>query len=123
MFIKGRSKGRNSILQILLEVIMAKHKVTLNSHCNYGYVEYDDETKKIIVSIPGDLVAQKRVEEYLSAPQTMDVPGTKSIREFETVTLNAADNFEDFGVVLTRLWVNADVRVEWSMPPGMADNL
>ena len=123
MFITERSKGRNSILQILLEAIMAKHKVTLNSHCNYGYVEYDDETKKIIVSIPGDLAAQKRVEEYLRVPQTMDVPGTKSIREFETVTLNAADNFEDFGVVLTRLWVNADVRVEWSMPPGMADNL
>lgn len=102
---------------------MTKHKITLNSHCNYGYVEYDNETKKIIVSIPGDLAAQKRVEEYLSKPQTMDVPGAKSIREFKTVTLNAADNFEDFGVVLTRLWVNADVRVEWSMPPGMADNL
>ena len=53
---------------------MAKHKVTLNSHCNYGYVEYDDETKKITVSIPGDLEAQKRVEEYLSQTQTMDVP-------------------------------------------------
>ena len=45
------------------------------------------------------------------------------IREFETVTLNAMHNYEDFGVVLTRLWVNAGVRVEWSMPPGMADNL
>ena len=111
------------MLEILLEVIMAKHQVTLNSHCNYGYVEYDDETKKITVSIPGDLNAQKRVEEYLSQPQTMDVPGEHGIREFTTVTLNAMNNYEDFGVVLTRLWVNADVRVEWSMPPGMADNL
>ena len=102
---------------------MAKHRVTLNAHCNYGYVEYDDDTKKITVSIPGDLAAQKRVENYLGSPQTMDVPGMQGIREFETVTLNAVDNYDDFGVVLTRLWVNADVRVEWSMPPGMADNL
>ena len=102
---------------------MAKHKVTLNAHCSYGYVEYDDDTKKITVSIPGNLAAQKRVEDYLGMPQTMDVPGKQGIREFETVTLNAVDNYEDFGVVLTRLWVNADVRVEWSMPPGMADNL
>jgi hypothetical protein len=117
------SKKYKLISLILLEVIMAKHKVTLNSHCNYGYVEYDDETKKITVSIPGDLEAQKRVEEYLFQTQTMDVPGEHGLREFETVTLNAMNNYEDFGVVLTRLWVNAGVRVEWSMPPGMADNL
>ena len=43
--------------------------------------------------------------------------------EIAEITITGADNYEDFGVVLTRLWVNADVRVEWSMPPGMADNL
>lgn len=33
----------------------------------------------------------------------MDVPSEHGIREFETVTLNAMHNYEDFGVVLTRL--------------------
>ena len=102
---------------------MAKHQITLNSFCKYGYVEYDDETKKITVVLEGDSEAKQKVEEYLSKPQTMDVPGPKGLREFTTVTLNAADNFEDFKVVLTRLWVNTNVRVEWSMPPEEAIKL
>lgn len=102
---------------------MSKYQVTLNSYCHYGYVEYDEETKKITVSIKDAPEAVKRVEEWLAVPQTIDVPGKNGIREFQTVTLKADESLDSFRTLLTRLWVNTDVRVEWSMPPGMADDL
>ena len=102
---------------------MAKHKVTLNAHGQYGFAEYDDETKEIVVSIKGAKEDVKAVEEYLASPQTMDMPGPKGLREFTTMTFNAKDSVEDFKTVLSRLWVNTKVLVEWSMPPDSMEKL
>ncbi|MDO4920654.1 MAG: hypothetical protein Q4E64_02335 [Phascolarctobacterium sp.] len=33
------------------------------------------------------------------------------------------ESMESFKTSLTRLWGKTGVRVEWSMPPGMAENL
>lgn len=102
---------------------MGKFKVTLNSHCHYGYAEYDEDTKTAKVEIEGAPEAVARVEEFLSKPQTLDLPGEHGIREFETFTLDPLASLQNFKTVMTRLWVATDVRVEWSMPPGMADKL
>jgi len=104
---------------------MSKSRYTLNFEGNYGYVEFDDETKNIEIKLGGDgaAAAKARVRTFLTQPQTMDIPGKKGLQEFETKTLLATDDAETFRIVLTRLWVNTNVLVEWSMPPGGVDNL
>lgn len=101
---------------------MSKFAVTLNYHCNYGFVEYDEENKTAVVtlSVPE---AKEKVEKFLSEPLTCDVPEGETIRNFVTKTLDPLASLDNFKTCLTRLWVNTDVRVEWSMPPGLAEKL
>lgn len=101
---------------------MSKFVVTLNYNCNYGYAEYDDVTKAAVITLP---VAEAKalVEKFLVTPLTLDVPQGETIRDFVTKTLQPLENLESFKTSLTRLWGKTGVRVEWSMPPGMAENL
>lgn len=101
---------------------MSKFAVTLNYHCNYGFVEYDETTKTAVVTLPV-AEAKARVEEFLAKPLTLDVPEGATIRNFVTKTLDPLSSLENFKTCITRMWVNTDVRVEWSMPPGMAEKL
>ena len=39
------------------------------------------------------------------------------------IVLVVAEAISNFKICLTRLWFNTDVLVEWSMPPGMTENL
>lgn len=101
---------------------MSKFAVTLNYHCNYGYVEYDSENKQAQVVL--DVAeAKERVEKFLSEKLTLDVQEGETVRQFVTKTLDPLESLENFKICLTRLWFNTDVSVEWSMPPGMAGNL
>ena len=89
---------------------MSKFAVTLNHHGNYGYVEYDSENKKAEVVL-GVAEAKAKVEKFLNEKLTLDVQEGDTVRQFVTK------------ICLTRLWFNTDVLVEWSMPPGMTENL
>ena len=101
---------------------MSKFAVTLNYHCNYGFVEYDEATKTAVVTLPV-AEAKAKVEEFLAKPLTLDVPEGATIRNFVTKTLDPLDSLENFKTCITRMWVVTGVRVEWSMPPGMAEKL
>lgn len=101
---------------------MSKFAVTLNYHCNYGYVEYDEECRTAQVILPV-AEAREKVEKFLAQPLTLDIPEGETIRNFVTKTLEPLSSLENFKTCLTRLWVHTDVRVEWSMPPGMAEKL
>ena len=101
---------------------MSKFIVTLNYHCNYGYVEYDSENKKADVVL-GVEEAKAKVEKFLSEKLTLDVQEGATIRQFVTKTLDPLASMENFKICLTRLWYNTGVSVEWSMPPGLAENL
>lgn len=101
---------------------MSMFTVTLNYHGNYGYVEYDSENKQaeVVLSIPE---AKAKVEKFLSEKLTLDVQEGDTVRQFVTKTLEPLASLENFKICLTRLWFNTDVLVEWSMPPGMMENL
>lgn len=101
---------------------MSKFAVTLNYHGNYGYVEYDSENKQATVVL-GVAEAKDRVEKFLSEKLTLDVPEGQTIRQFVTKTLDPMESMESFKTCLTRLWVNTDVLVEWSIPPQAMENL
>ena len=101
---------------------MSKFAVTLNYHGNYGYVEYDSENKQaeVVLSVPE---AKAKVEKFLSEKLTLDVQEGDTVRQFVTKTLEPLASLENFKICLTRLWFNTDVSVDWSMPPGMMENL
>ena len=97
---------------------MSNYAVTLNYNCHYGYVEYNEADKTAVVA-----EAKAAVEKYLATPLSLDVPQGDTIRDFATITLEPLSSKEAFQVALTRLWGKTGVRVEWSMPPGMADDI
>lgn len=101
---------------------MSTFSVTLNYNCHYGYVEYNDVTKAAAVILPV-AEAKAAVEKFLASPLTLDLPQGETIRDFVTKTLQPLESMESFKLCLTRLWGKTGVRVEWSMPPGMAENL
>lgn len=101
---------------------MSTFAVTLNYNCNYGYVEYNEDTKSATVTLPVE-EAKAAVEKFLATPLTLDVPQGETIRDFVTKTLDPLSSLDNFKVCLTRLWGPTGVRVEWSMPPGMAERL
>ena len=96
--------------------------VTLNYNCNYGFVEYNEATKTATVTLPVE-EAKLAVEKFLATPLTLDIPQGETIRDFVTKTLEPLASLENFKVFLTRLWGQTGVRVEWSMPPGLAERL
>ena len=102
--------------------MMEKYAVTINSHGKYGYIEYDPETKSADVHMSAE-GPKAAVEKYLAEPHTFKVCVGPTIRDFKEVTLEPLESLENFQLCLTRMWVTNDVRVEWSMPPGMAENL
>ncbi len=101
---------------------MSNYAVTLNYKCNYGYVEYNEASKTAVVTLAVQ-EAKEAVEKYLATPLTLDVPQGETIRDFVTKTLEPLASVDDFKVALTRLWGKTGVRVEWSMPVGMADEI
>ncbi len=101
---------------------MEKFAVTLNYKGTYGFVTYDEETKSAEITIASD-EAKSLVEGFLAKPLTLEIPVGEDIRSFEEVTLDPLANLENFQTCLTRLWVHTMVRVEWSMPPGLAETL
>lgn len=96
--------------------------VTLNYNCNYGFVEYNAESKTAVVNLPV-AEAEAAVEKFLATPLTLDIPQGETIRDFVTTTLEPLSSLDSFKVCLTRLWGQTGVRVEWSMPPGLAEKL
>ena len=101
---------------------MKTFAVTLNFNCNYGYIVYDLESKKASVMLAAQ-DAKNKIEEYLKKPVTMDIALGATIRDFKTVTVNPLESVETFKAAMTRLWNSTGVRVEWSMPPGIAEHL
>lgn len=101
---------------------MSACTITLNFNCNYGFVEYDLDTKKASVKL-AVAEAKDAVEKFLRTPITLDVPKGDTLREFGTLTLEPLASVEAFKTALTRLWDKTGVRVEWSIPPGMMEKL
>ncbi|HIU64365.1 MAG TPA: hypothetical protein IAB06_04965 [Candidatus Avacidaminococcus intestinavium] len=102
---------------------MEKIKYTLNWNGNYGYIEYDEATKKATIVMKDAPEIIKVVEDFLNKELTLDVPESDNVRDFTTKTLYPLENKDNLRLCLTRLWSNTGVLVEWSMPPEIIDKL
>ena len=83
---------------------MEKFTVTINYHGNYGYIEYDPDTKSAAVHL-GVEEPRAAVEKYLAEPHTFKVCVGPTIRDFQEVTLQPLESLENFQLCLTRMWV------------------
>ena len=81
---------------------------------NLGYVEFDEATKKINVVID-DEIAKRKAEEFLSQVHEIKIPH-KTLLDFTTEKINPQADAESLKIVLTRLWENTGVHVDWSRP-------
>jgi len=81
---------------------------------NLGYVEFDEATKKISVVIAND-DAKRKAEDFLSQVHEIKIPH-ETLLDFTTEQINPQADAESLKIVLTRLWENTGVHVDWSRP-------
>lgn len=81
---------------------------------NLGYVEFDEATKKINVVI-ADETAKQKAENFLSQVHEIKIPH-ETLLDFTTEKINPQADAESLKLVLTRLWENTGVHVDWSRP-------
>lgn len=79
-----------------------------------GWVEYDTEAKTVKVFLD-DEKATADAEKFLSEKHEINVPH-ETLHDFTTETIDPLADVESFQIVLTRLWENTEVHVDWSRP-------
>lgn len=90
------------------------YRVAIHYDNDCGYIEYDIDTKKIKVVLD-DTARRKAVEAYLAGRHVLR-QAQQNLTEFKESTAQATENLAAFKQVLTKLWVNTDVLVDWSRP-------
>lgn len=81
---------------------------------NLGYVEFDETTKKVIVVL-GDEEGKKKAENFLSQVHEIKIPH-ETLLDFTAEKIDPQADAESLKLVLTRLWENTGVHVDWSRP-------
>ena len=91
------------------------YKVTFNINDVYGYIAYDDTKHSIEVSFSDTAVADK-INTFLTTEQQINMPSANNVSDFSFKSYLATNSMQDFQTVLTRLWENLGVHVDWSLP-------
>ena len=81
---------------------------------NLGYVEFDEETKKVIVVL-ADEDGKRKAEKFLSEIHEIKIPH-ETLLDFTAEQINPQADAESLKIALTRLWENTGVHVDWSRP-------
>ncbi len=79
-----------------------------------GWVEFDTEAKTVKVFLD-DEKAVADAEKFLTEKHQIKIP-QDSLLDFVEKTVDPLEDVESFQTVLTRLWENTDVHVDWSRP-------
>ena len=93
------------------------YKVTFNVDDKYGYIALDEKQKEVSVVYPDADVA-KKILAWLNTEHSISVPDdSKPIYEFVEKKFLASRSKKEFEVVLTRIWEELEVHIDWSFPP------
>ena len=79
-----------------------------------GYIEYDGDAKKAVVTL-ADEEGRKKAEDYLAVPHEIAVPNM-TLLDFETKTIDPMADVRSFQIAMTRIWEETEVYVDWSRP-------
>lgn len=93
------------------------YRVAIHHDNDCGYIEYDFTAKSITVALDNP-AKRKAVEDYLGTEHTVLVVGDRLL-DLRQVTGKAGDDVELLKRILTKLWENTGVLVDWSRPVGV----
>jgi len=93
------------------------YKVTFNIDQTYGYIAYDEANKEITVTYPDEKMSAT-ILNWLQQEHTINTPDENgTVHDFSSKTYLAKNSKKDFQTVLTRIWEELDVHIDWSFPP------
>ena len=90
------------------------YSVAVSCRGAIGWVEYDTEAKTVKVFL-SDEKAVADAEKFLSEKHKINIP-KDSLLDFVEKEIDPLADVESFQTVLTRLWENTEVHVDWSRP-------
>ena len=93
---------------------MENFSVAISYKGSLGWVEYDEATRKVIVTL-GDDEGKKLAENFLTTPKKIKIPH-ETLLDFTTEDIDPNICAENLKIVLTRLWEATGVHVDWSRP-------
>jgi len=91
-----------------------KFSVAVHYNDVLGYIEYDEDTHKAVVTLP-DEKGKKLAEEYLGTTHKINVPQSNLV-DFTEETIDPLADVRSFQIALTRIWEETEVYVDWSRP-------
>jgi hypothetical protein len=89
-------------------------RVAIHFDNDCGYIEYNP-TKKIATVILANLVKRREVEDFLNSKHIVLV-AQRTLREFGEMSAIPTESLETLKLMLTRLWEQTGVYVDWSRP-------
>lgn len=90
------------------------YSVAVSCRDSIGWIEFDPEAKTVKVCMD-DEKAVADAEKFLTEPHSVKVPH-ETLRDFSEELIDPLADVESFQLVLTRLWENTEVHVDWSRP-------
>jgi len=90
------------------------YRVAIHYLNDYGYIEYDPDTKKVIVNLANE-AKRKEVESYLATEHVFRV-AHDTLLDFVELRTVPTESLENLKQCLTRLWEATEVLVDWSRP-------
>ncbi len=93
---------------------MENFSVAISYKGSLGWVEYDETTRKVKVTL-GDDEGQVLAEKFLTTPHKIQIPH-KTLLDFTEENIDPNESAENLKLVLTRLWEATGVHVDWSRP-------
>ena len=91
-----------------------KFSVAIHYEDTLGYIEYDGDAKKAVVTLPHE-EGKKKAEAYLATTHEIAVPNM-TLLDFETKTIDPMADVRSFQIAMTRIWEETEVYVDWSRP-------
>lgn len=92
------------------------YTVTFNIDQTYGYISYNENNKEITVTYPDEKICQT-ILAWLHKEHTINTPTENgAIYDFSPKTFLATNSKHDLQTVLTRIWEEIDVHIDWSFP-------
>lgn len=93
---------------------MENFSVAISFKGSLGWVEYDEESRKVIVTL-GDDEGKTLAEKFLTTPHKIKIPH-ETLLDFTEEDIDPNLSAENLKIVLTRLWEATGVHVDWSRP-------
>jgi len=90
------------------------YKVAIHYENDCGFVEFLPQTNSVKVTLD-NIGKAREVENYLAQSHEL-AAAQADLRTFSHKTMKASDNIESFKLVMSRLWQQTGVFVDWSRP-------